>query len=199
MSSVLARRQVHNSNIFNFQGHIAQIRKEKLSWVHAAAAEHANQQLGLETISADLLGLPLHRLGIFCLLKATQNQTKSKSSNLLLLLFLDWWYPDDNSAGSSGTKSQWGTASGSHVQSQDDLPSEGKDHSLLTTVWACRSLSLKPTPLSSCPYQALPLPLTALTQLNDKPRLSQVVTRMCVFCCPTPQREAVPTFANGCP
>lgn len=125
MSSVLARRQVHNSNIFNFQGHIAQIRKEKLSWVRAAAAEHANQQLGLETISADLLGLPLHRLGIFCLLKATQNQTKSKSSNLLLLLFLDWWYPDDNSAGSSGTKSQWGIASGSHVQSQDDLPSEG--------------------------------------------------------------------------
>lgn len=111
MSSVLARRQVHNSNIFNFQGHIAQIRKEKLSWVRAAAAEHANQQLGLETISADLLGLPLDRLGIFCLLKATQNQTKSKSSNLLLLLFLDWWYPDDNSAGSSGTKSQWGTAS----------------------------------------------------------------------------------------
>lgn len=71
-------------------------------------------------------------------------------------------------------------------------------HSLLTTVWAY-TLSLKPTLLSSCPYQALPLPLTALTQLNDKPRLSQVVTRMCVFCCPTPQREAVPTFANGCP
>lgn len=194
----LARRQVHDSNIFNFQGHIAQIIKEKLSWVHSTAAEHANQQLGLETISADLLGLPLDRLGIFCL--AESNTKPNKKQKLqFFFFFLDWWYPDDNSAVSSGTKSQWGMALGIHVHSQDDLPSEWKYHSLLSTVWACRSPSLMPTPLSSCPYQTLPLPPTTLSQLNDKPRLSQVATRTCVFCCPIPQREAVPTFANGCP
>ena len=62
MSSALDRKgDVHDSNISNFQGHVAQIIKEKLSWVHAAVAEHGNKQLDLETISAWFIGVNLTR------------------------------------------------------------------------------------------------------------------------------------------
>lgn len=106
MSSALDRKgDVHDSNAFNFQGHVAQIIKEKLSWIHAAVAEHANKQLGLETISAWFMGVTLTWTWDFLFYgKESRENQKAKSSLFQVddtKLFLPY-------AVSSGSTCSWG-------------------------------------------------------------------------------------------
>lgn len=60
VSSALHKKvDVCDSNIFSCQGHVAQITKEKLSWVHGAVAEHADKQRDPETSSAPFIWVNL--------------------------------------------------------------------------------------------------------------------------------------------
>lgn len=176
MSSALDRKgDVHDFNIFNFQGHVAQIIKEKLSWVCAAVAEYANKQLDLETISAWLIGVNLTSSWDF-LSYWKESRTKQNANPSL-------FYMDDTKsfltyAVSSGSTSPRGVVWTAVSRARKTLPAKPhqilswlqwgtnssmtghKGHSLLSVTRACRSPSLMFNAIFSCPHQPLLLPST---------------------------------------